>query len=549
MTICQTSYWQLAGVLIGCVVSCMVTPHVASAKPPSVTGVFPRGIQQGMTTTIQATGEFPIWPVEAWSSLEGLTIEAAESKGEFQVQAADDAAIGIHIIRFWNEYGATTSFPFIVGSLPETNEVEPNDVPSQPQTVTLPGVLNGTLAKRGDVDTYALALKQGETLVAAVEAHRPLGSPMDAVLQIVSPDGFVIKHVDDGAGLDPLCDWTAPADGTYLVRIFAFPEAPNSTIAFAGDATFVYRLTLTTGPYARHTEPLAVPAATGGRVSLRGWNLPDDLGAIDIPTGEAMPQGFLATSLPGRPRVLTLPHDVLNEKEAAERNHHPGQPTTISGLIDSSGDEDTYRVDVKKGQQLELTVQSRDIGHRLDPVLSVTDSTGKSLANQDDTGKNSFDAQVVLTAPRDDTLEVNIRDRFGDGGWQYPYLLTIREPEEDFSATVAEDHFSLVESESVDIAITVTRLNKFSEEIVFRLRDPPPGLEVEPMRSQAEGPTATKVMLKLSRGEAESFSGPIRIEAVSTGEPSTVRPVLFTLAGGHTTDKLWLTIPAVMAGK
>jgi hypothetical protein len=546
MTICRTFLARVAGVLIGLTVLSALPAQMVWAKPPSVTGVFPRGVQQGQAVTIQATGEFPSWPVQVWSHPAGLTIEPTEDKGTFQASAADDATVGVYMLRFWNEHGATSGFPFLVGSLPEVNEVEPNDVPSQPQAVSLPCVVNGTLAKRGDVDTFAFPLRKGETLVAAVEAHRPLGSPMDAVVQIVSSDGFVLKHVDDGVGLDPLADWSAPADGTYLVRIFAFPEAPNSTIGFAGDAAFVYRLTLTTGPYVRHTEPLAIPAATGGRVSLHGWNLPNEVGPTDIPAAHATSTVFLATSLPGRPSVLMLPQEVLNEKEVAERILNPSQSVTISGLIDSPGDEDRYRVQVKKGQPMELTVQSRDIGHRLDPVLSVIDSKGKSLVQQDDTGRTSLDVQTNLTAPSDDTLEIVLRDRAGDGGWQYPYLLTIREPQGDFSATVAEDHFTLAESQSLDIAITVTRLHKFGDEIVFRLRDVPQGVEVEPMRSLAEGPTATKVMLKLTRAEAVPYHGPIQIEAVSTGEPSQVRPVLCALPGGQTTEQLWLTVPKTM---
>ena len=74
-----------------------------------------------------------------------------------------------------------------------------------------------------------MTLKRGQTLVAALKGHR-LGSPMDAVLQVVSPAGFVLSQNDDGAGLDPRLVFEATEAGRYVVRGFAFPSEPNSTI-------------------------------------------------------------------------------------------------------------------------------------------------------------------------------------------------------------------------------------------------------------------------------------------------------------------------------
>ena len=77
-------------------------------------------------------------------------------------------------------------------------EQEPNDEPAKAQKVErLPVVVNGRLGKRGDVDTFEVELRKGQTLVAALEGHGRLGSPMDGVLQVVSADGFVLEQVDD----------------------------------------------------------------------------------------------------------------------------------------------------------------------------------------------------------------------------------------------------------------------------------------------------------------------------------------------------------------
>ena len=99
----------------------------------------------------------------------------------------------------------------MIGSLPETNEIEPNDSIAQPQTMSefakpprdAEVVINGVLQERGDVDCFAVELKQGQTLVAAVEANEAFGSPLDGILQIVDPDGTTLAENHDSVGLDP----------------------------------------------------------------------------------------------------------------------------------------------------------------------------------------------------------------------------------------------------------------------------------------------------------------------------------------------------------
>src|SRR5262249_22269864 len=151
------------------------------------------------------------------------------------VHIAADAVPGTYWIRLHDEHGASALRPFLVGLLPEVQEVEPNDDSKNPQVIATPNVIvNGRLAKDGDVDVYAVEWKKGQTLVASVEAQRTLRSPMDGVLQILTPDGIVQAQDDDYHGFDPQIAFTAPKDGRYLVRLFAFPSDPTAAIKFAG---------------------------------------------------------------------------------------------------------------------------------------------------------------------------------------------------------------------------------------------------------------------------------------------------------------------------
>ena len=147
-------------------------------------------------------------------------------------------------------------------------------------------MVNGRLGKRGDVDTFEVELKKGQTLVAALEARRRLGSPMDGVLQVVSAEGFVLEQVDDSPELDPLLKYEVPADGRYAVRVFAFPSKPDSSIALAGGPAFLYRLTLTTAGYLEHSLPLAVEFGKKPSVRALGTNLPADLESLCVEATE-----------------------------------------------------------------------------------------------------------------------------------------------------------------------------------------------------------------------------------------------------------------------
>ena len=230
--------------------------------------------RSGQSSTVTMSGKFDHWPVKCWVDGAGVSIEAGGEKGKLAVHVAADARPGVRWVRVYDEEGATSLRPFIIGTLPEIGEVEPNDDPRHPQAIGLTSAtVNGRLAKRGDVDGYSVSLDQGQRLVADLEANRHLGSPMDAVLQVVSPAGFVLAQNDDAVGRDPRIVFEAPARGTFVIRLFAFPSKPDSSIRFAGGEAFIYRLTLTTGGFLEHVFPLAVSKECPATVTAIGTNI------------------------------------------------------------------------------------------------------------------------------------------------------------------------------------------------------------------------------------------------------------------------------------
>ena len=130
----------------------------AIAAGPEVSTLFPPGGERGTTVEVTLSGKLEQWPVQAWVDEPGLAITAAEEKGKLSVAVADDAIPGPRWIRVYDAFGTSVPLPFIVGTLGETVEKEPNNAPSTAQALDSSNVVvNGKLAGK-DVETGGIYL-------------------------------------------------------------------------------------------------------------------------------------------------------------------------------------------------------------------------------------------------------------------------------------------------------------------------------------------------------------------------------------------------------
>ena len=104
---------------------------MAWAAGPEVRCLLPAGGQRGTSVEITTSGNFPKWPVQAWVDRPGVTLTAAGEKGKLSASISADATPGLYWIRVCDAYGASAPQPFIVGTLAEVAEQEPNDNPQK----------------------------------------------------------------------------------------------------------------------------------------------------------------------------------------------------------------------------------------------------------------------------------------------------------------------------------------------------------------------------------------------------------------------------------
>jgi hypothetical protein len=507
-----------------------------AAAPPNVTYLDPAGGQRGTTVEVIAGGTFERWPVKVWTSDKAITATAGKDKGKLSVAIATDAVPGVHWLRLHDEQGASTLRPFVVGLLPEVSEKEPNDEPAKAQRVSLPAVVNGRLEKPGDVDVFAVQLKKGDTLVASVDAYRSLRSPMDGVLQILSPDGFVLDQNNDWHGLDPQVAYAAPKDGEYLVRLFAFPAVADASIRLSGGETFVYRLTLTTGGFADFPVPLAVERKAGATIEVSGWNIPAEARRLPVPL-----DGDVATVF--HPRLANALQVRLENHPCWDSTRPAGPyavPFSATGRLAKPGETNTFSVAAKKGQSVAIRVESQALGLPVSPVIRVLDGAGKQLARAEPPNINK-DSELSFTPPADGTYAVEVRDLHSAGGPRFVYRLRVAPPEPDFELAVAADRFALKPGAPLDVPVTVTRKGGFAKDVEVTAEGLPAGVSaaVVPPAGKAD---PNKVTLRFT-AEKSGPSGAFRIVGRSKELPGIVRPAKVPLAEfENPPPDLWLAV-------
>jgi hypothetical protein len=78
---------------------------------------------------------------------------------------------------------------------------------------------NGRIGKPGDVDCWAFQARKGEAFTFELRAAQ-LGSPLQGVLTVLDAGGKELARAEAAAGqADPSLRFTAPAEGTYCVRV------------------------------------------------------------------------------------------------------------------------------------------------------------------------------------------------------------------------------------------------------------------------------------------------------------------------------------------
>lgn len=536
-TIFQKAFFR--GLLVASLSGLSVAPVLTWADGPTLKRLFPAGASRNQTVEIATLGDAPKWPVQIWTDDVHVNWEALAEKGKFRVIVDGEARLGVHHVRFSDEDNATDALRYMVGPIPEKNETEPNDEVNEACKVApMPVVINGVLEKRGSVDTFEVELEQDQTLVAILEANTNLRSPVDASLQILSTKGNVLAQNLDKVGLDPGVEFRAPRKDRFLIRLFGFPETPDSTIGYAGGDNFVYRLTLTTGGWVRTVKPMAIQRNVLGKFQIDGVQLPQSEISQQLPDQYAGSSWALfSTGLAHAPilDVLDLPQAV--EPVRPDSGHLPKLtiPGSMTGTLSQFNERDYYSFDAKKDTKLSVALTSRRMGLPMDGVLRVLDLSGKQVAREDDTAKEE-DAKLIFQAPADGNYVLEVTDAFMAGGTDWCYRVDVQPVQGDVGLSVKADHFAGKLNEELEVAVAIDRRNGFDKPLLVSIEGPDPSrFSCEPVKAEKD---AKEVKLKLKAPAV--LRGAFRVVARLEDDKAWLRTA--TLSSDPLLQDLWLTV-------
>ena len=377
-----------------------------------------------------------------------------------QLVVADNAALGSRELRLAGPNGVSNPLTINVSDVPERLEQKPNNTADKAPWLEFPAAVSGVIGASTESDFFRFKARGGEKLNFDVQANR-FGSPLDATLVILGADGKELARSEDAHGLDPFLEFTAPADGEFVVQLH--------DLRFQGGGDYRYRLVAGTLPYLDFLFPFGGRRGSAVELQLKGRNLdgadkmpiriaPDaPLGRQDIrartPRGYSSPLPFEAGDLPEF--MESEPNNAADKANAVTA------PVVINGRIGETKDADVFRFKASADQKLVIEVRARQFGSPLDALLTLSDTNGAVLQRNDDA--NGPDARIEFDAKKDAEYLISLRDLTDRGGERFGYRLTLQPPDTtpDFGVRVAGGRFRVPRGGAVALRCEVDRRHGF----------------------------------------------------------------------------------------
>lgn len=396
----------------------------------------------------------------------------------------------------------------------------------------LPVTVNGQIRKIEEVDRYEFQAAQAGPVTIELTA-RQLASPLHGMLKVHDPQGRLVVDVADTEGRDLAITFAAQSGVKYLLSLH--------DLDYAGDRSYVYRLSLSSGPRVVAAYPAGGKRGETRKVEFVGTGftagtekletLAADVAFPTMPGVKtftyqlATPQGL------SRPFTLAL-SDLADglEPTATSDFSIPALPAALTGAIETRFGADAYAVAWVKDQKWRIAAQAREFGSPLDLSLRILGPDGKELAAMDD-GPTSTDAELLYVVPANGAYKVIVTDHSGKSGSRGAnYRLTIEPQKEDFALTVPTQ-FPVPLGGAVKLAVQITRLGGYAGPVQLALTGLPAGVTAGPDLLIAEGKNDLQLDLKSADGTPVTAALATLTATATVGGQSVTRssPVLLAV--------------------
>ncbi|MDP4289972.1 MAG: PPC domain-containing protein, partial [Bacteroidota bacterium] len=471
--------------------------------------VYPAGGQQGKSVEVVVGGQnlsdvkgvfingkeitgaiiekIPVNLKEKSLRIKEQDIPQIEEKVKLKINIGKKAELGLHDLRLETESGFTNRVFFEVNELPETNEVEPNDVPSNAcQLPKLPCVVNGQILP-GERDCFRFSASKGETIVCYTRARLLVPYLADAVpgwfqpiLTLRNAEGKEVAYNDDfGDNPDPVIIYKVPQTGNYTVEI--------KDAVYRGREDFVYRISIGEIPFVKSIFPLGGATGQKTKVALEGVNLSKN--TLNVKAKKNSESKIYLTAKGKGLHSNVIKFGTSSGKELlTNKDNSISNPmylplgSTVNGRIASPGQEDWYAVDGKAGTNMVIQIMAHRLGSLLDADLTLYNENNKVLAQVDDfpdksEGMETFhaDPQLVYRVVKNGKIFIRVRDVLGKGGTAYGYRLFTGRPTPDFDLRINPSNLTINQDGTTSFTVFALRKYNFMGEINLKLNGLPAG--------------------------------------------------------------------------
>jgi hypothetical protein len=411
----------------------------------------PPVLERGKTTRVTVIGTQLGKPVGLWTSLSADAVKATPigqqtaNRVMLDVAVAADAPVGICGVRLATEDGLGNACLMLIDDLPVR--------PAVAGKTMLPVALWGRF-REANVDRFAIEVSRGQTVSFEAVGNR-LGKDVDPLVTIRDARGKVVAERDNDPGLyfDCRFEHTFAEAGTYTVEM--------RDARFHGHEHGMYVLRMGKFPAERVAVPTAVRGgkATGLFFGVR--KRPGDDGSTWVPL-EATDGDVTLHQTPGN----TIDNGTLAKV-----------PAMLCGVLQKPGERHFFRLDLTKGQRIQVRAEARAFNSPADLEIAITDAKGKELRRA---GENAQEEVVLdFNAGAPGVYGLTVRDVNHDGGPAFGYRIDVRTPQPRVNVMAEVEGLSVPRGDYQPIPLTVTR-SDFTGKIALALVGAPAGVTLTP---------------------------------------------------------------------
>lgn len=383
-----------------------------------------------------------------------------------------------------NANGASPPGFLQVGSAPEISE---DGKRKGPQVLpALPITVNGQIRKIEEIDRYEFTTPEAGLVTIQLFAQQLLTPPqtmsLHGMLQVRDATGKLLVDLADEQGRDLAATFAVTAGGKYTVSIH--------DLDYAGDFSYVYRLTIARGPRVLAAYPAAGKRGTTQKVDFVGIGVATGAAQVETVSKDvAFPADAAAISFPYKletphgiaPPVTLLISDLAEQVKPAGSAELPlaTLPAAVTGAIETRFGSETYAITFKKDEKWTITAEAASFGSPLDLELSLLGPDGKQLATADDL-PGTTDPQLLFAVPADGAYKIVVSDKSGASGSRGAnYRLSIEPQREDFTLTLPTQ-LPIPLGAPLKLPIPIVRQAGFKEPVTISLSGLPAGVTAPP---------------------------------------------------------------------